>query len=153
MTSGKASYSFTADEKPDKAGIDPLLLLIDRVPDDNMTEVTIQPRTGSRLKLWVPSSRVRCEKWGPTTLPANQESKTRASFCMEKIIASGWAPPFEKPEREGALRWKMSTPLKRTRHLIPIHDPTISLNSIAREDYDRRTICHERAVRTLLKNG
>ena len=32
-----------ADEKPDKAGIDPLLLLIDRVPDDNMIEVTIQP--------------------------------------------------------------------------------------------------------------
>ena len=43
MTSGKASYSFTADEKPDKAGIDPLLLLIDRVPDDNMVEVTVQP--------------------------------------------------------------------------------------------------------------
>jgi hypothetical protein len=43
MTGGKASYSFTTDEKPDKAGIDPLLLLIDRVPDDNMAEVTVQP--------------------------------------------------------------------------------------------------------------
>ncbi len=43
MTTGKATYSFTTDEKPDKAGIDPLLLLIDRVPDDNMVEVTIQP--------------------------------------------------------------------------------------------------------------
>jgi len=43
MTTGKATYSFTTDEKPDKAGIDPLLLLIDRVPDDNMVEVTVQP--------------------------------------------------------------------------------------------------------------
>ena len=45
------------------------------------------------------------------------------------------------------------TPLTSTRQLIPIHDPTISLNSIAREDYDRRAICHERTVRTSLKNG
>jgi len=36
---------------------------------------------------------------------------------------------------------------------ISIHDPTISLNSIAREDYDRRTIGHKRAVRASLKNG
>jgi hypothetical protein len=27
--------------KPDKAGIDPLLLLIDRVPDDNLKKVDI----------------------------------------------------------------------------------------------------------------
>jgi hypothetical protein len=43
MITGKTTYSFTTDEKPDKAGIDPLLLLIDRVPDDNMVEVTVQP--------------------------------------------------------------------------------------------------------------
>jgi hypothetical protein len=43
MTSGKASYSFTTDEAPAKAGIDPLLLLIDRVPDDNLVEVTVPP--------------------------------------------------------------------------------------------------------------
>jgi len=27
---------------PDKAGIDPLLLLVDRVPDDNLAKVTVQ---------------------------------------------------------------------------------------------------------------
>jgi hypothetical protein len=43
MTSGKATYSFSTDEMPAKAGIDPLLLLIDRVPDDNLVEVTVQP--------------------------------------------------------------------------------------------------------------
>jgi ABC-2 type transport system permease protein len=43
MTSGKASYSFSTDETPAKAGIDPLLLLIDRVPNDNLVEVTVQP--------------------------------------------------------------------------------------------------------------
>ena len=43
MASGKGTYTFTTDELPAKAGIDPLLLLIDRVPDDNMVEVTIQP--------------------------------------------------------------------------------------------------------------
>jgi hypothetical protein len=37
--------------------------------------------------------------------------------------------------------------------LIPIHDLTISLNFIAREDYDRRAICYERTVRTSLKSG
>jgi ABC-2 type transport system permease protein len=43
MTGGKATYSFSTDEMPAKAGIDPLLLLIDRVPDDNLVEVTVQP--------------------------------------------------------------------------------------------------------------
>jgi hypothetical protein len=43
MTTGKASYSFTTDEVPAKAGIDPLLLLVDRVPDDNLVEVTVEP--------------------------------------------------------------------------------------------------------------
>jgi hypothetical protein len=72
---------------------------------------------------------------------------------MEKDHRFGLGPQLSKNPKEGAPLWKMSTPLKSTRHLIPIHDPTISLHSIAREDYDRRTICHERAVRTLLKNG
>jgi ABC-2 type transport system permease protein len=43
MTTGKASYRFTTDEKPAKAGIDPLLLLVDRVPDDNLVEVSVEP--------------------------------------------------------------------------------------------------------------
>jgi ABC-2 type transport system permease protein len=42
MHSGKAAYTFVTDTVPDKAGIDPLLLLIDRVPDDNLHAVTIQ---------------------------------------------------------------------------------------------------------------
>lgn len=41
MKSGPATYTFTVDEAPDKAGIDPFLLLIDRVPDDNTKTVAI----------------------------------------------------------------------------------------------------------------
>jgi hypothetical protein len=42
MTTGKGTYKFTTDTLPDKAGIDPLLLLVDRVPDDNLAKVTVQ---------------------------------------------------------------------------------------------------------------
>ena len=42
MTTGKGTYTFTTDVLPDKAGIDPLLLLVDRVPDDNLAKVTVQ---------------------------------------------------------------------------------------------------------------
>jgi len=41
MKSGKAQYKFVVNEEPEKAGIDPLRLLIDRVPSDNMKKVTI----------------------------------------------------------------------------------------------------------------
>jgi ABC-2 type transport system permease protein len=41
MKSGKASYQFVVAEEPEKAGIDPFLLLIDRVPDDNLKPVDI----------------------------------------------------------------------------------------------------------------
>jgi len=41
MKSGEGTYTFTVDEAPDKAGIDPFLLLIDRVPDDNTKTVEI----------------------------------------------------------------------------------------------------------------
>ncbi len=41
MQTGAATYTFTVDEAPDKAGIDPFLLLIDRVPDDNTKTVDI----------------------------------------------------------------------------------------------------------------
>ena len=41
MTARKGTYTFTTDTLPDKAGIDPLLLLVDRVPDDNMAKVTV----------------------------------------------------------------------------------------------------------------
>ena len=41
MKSGKGQYKFVVDQEPEKAGIDPFRLLIDRVPDDNMKKVTI----------------------------------------------------------------------------------------------------------------
>ena len=41
MKGGKCTYRFTVDEIPDKAGIDPFLLLIDRVPDDNTKNVDV----------------------------------------------------------------------------------------------------------------
>ena len=39
MTGKQGTYTFVTDAKPDKAGIDPLLLLIDRIPDDNLKKV------------------------------------------------------------------------------------------------------------------
>jgi len=40
ITTARNSYSFTTDTLPEKAGIDPLLLLVDRVPEDNLATVT-----------------------------------------------------------------------------------------------------------------
>lgn len=41
MTGTHGVYTFVTDTMPDKAGINPLLLLIDRVPDDNLKKVDI----------------------------------------------------------------------------------------------------------------
>ncbi len=41
MTGKAGTYSFVTDSLPDKAGIDPLLLLVDRVPDDNLKKVDL----------------------------------------------------------------------------------------------------------------
>jgi aminopeptidase N len=41
MTGTHGTYTFRTDSLPDKAGIDPLLLLIDRVPDDNLKKVEL----------------------------------------------------------------------------------------------------------------
>ncbi len=41
MTAARGTYTFVVDELPDKAGIDPFLLLIDRIPDDNMKSVDV----------------------------------------------------------------------------------------------------------------
>jgi len=41
MKSGKGQYKFTVDQEPEKAGIDPFRLMIDRLPEDNMKKVTI----------------------------------------------------------------------------------------------------------------
>lgn len=40
-TEAKGAYTFTVGELPDTAGIDPLSLLIDRIPDDNLKKVEI----------------------------------------------------------------------------------------------------------------
>jgi ABC-2 type transport system permease protein len=40
MKSGKAQFQFVVAEEPEKAGIDPFRLLIDRLPDDNMKKVS-----------------------------------------------------------------------------------------------------------------
>jgi ABC-type transport system involved in multi-copper enzyme maturation permease subunit len=42
VTAAKGIYRFTVNQPPDKAGIDPLLLMIDRVPDDNLKSVTVE---------------------------------------------------------------------------------------------------------------
>ena len=39
MTGGKSTWSFVSPALPDKAGIDPLALLVDRVPDDNLKTI------------------------------------------------------------------------------------------------------------------
>jgi hypothetical protein len=39
MTGTHGSYTFVCKVMPDKAGIDPLLLLVDRIPDDNLKAV------------------------------------------------------------------------------------------------------------------
>ncbi len=41
MKGGRCTFHFTVDELPEKAGIDPFLLLIDRQPDDNTKDVEI----------------------------------------------------------------------------------------------------------------
>lgn len=41
MRGGRATYHFTVDEKPDQAGIDPFLMLVDRVPKDNLKNVEV----------------------------------------------------------------------------------------------------------------
>ena len=37
----RSTYTFTTGELPDQAGVDPFLLLIDRIPDDNTKKVTL----------------------------------------------------------------------------------------------------------------
>jgi hypothetical protein len=41
ITQRNSTFTFTTDSLPEKAGIDPFALLIDRVPDDNVKEVTV----------------------------------------------------------------------------------------------------------------
>jgi hypothetical protein len=41
MTSGKHKFMFVTKDAPAKAGIDPLAMLVDRVPDDNLKKVDV----------------------------------------------------------------------------------------------------------------
>ena len=41
MTQNKSKYTFTTAQLPEKAGIDPFMLLIDRIPDDNTMDVEL----------------------------------------------------------------------------------------------------------------
>ena len=41
ITNNKSTYTFTTADLPDEAGVDPFLLLIDRIPDDNTKKVTL----------------------------------------------------------------------------------------------------------------
>ncbi|MGB7987098.1 MAG: M1 family aminopeptidase [Terracidiphilus sp.] len=41
MTGTQGIYTFVTSELPEKAGVDPLLLLVDRLPDDNLKKVEI----------------------------------------------------------------------------------------------------------------
>ena len=41
ITQTRSSYAFTTGELPDQAGVDPFLLLVDRIPDDNTKKVNL----------------------------------------------------------------------------------------------------------------
>jgi ABC-type transport system involved in multi-copper enzyme maturation permease subunit len=45
ITQQKSSFTFVTDELPEQAGIDPFLLLIDRIPDDNTKKVEVHEVT------------------------------------------------------------------------------------------------------------
>jgi ABC-2 type transport system permease protein len=40
LAQARSSHTFTVGELPEKAGVDPFLLLVDRIPDDNMKNVS-----------------------------------------------------------------------------------------------------------------
>jgi len=42
VTKNQGTYTFTTNELPEEAGIDPFLLLVDRIPDDNTKRVTLE---------------------------------------------------------------------------------------------------------------
>src|SRR5215471_18977108 len=50
LTGNKSTHTFTVAELPYQAGVDPFVLLIDRVPDDNVKQVTISTATTAAAK-------------------------------------------------------------------------------------------------------
>jgi ABC-2 type transport system permease protein len=45
-----STFTFTTAQLPDKAGIDPFALLIDRIPDDNVKSVTLEPARQAQVQ-------------------------------------------------------------------------------------------------------
>jgi ABC-2 type transport system permease protein len=45
VAEARSTHTFTVDELPDEAGVDPFLLLIDRIPDDNVKKVSLAKGT------------------------------------------------------------------------------------------------------------
>ena len=50
LTGTKSTHTFTVDGTPYEAGVDPFMLLIDRVPDDNVKQVNITNVTTTAAK-------------------------------------------------------------------------------------------------------
>ena len=48
MTERTSTYTFLTNSLPDKAGVDPFSLLIDRVPDDSTKSVSLNPPGNTR---------------------------------------------------------------------------------------------------------
>jgi hypothetical protein len=42
ITQRNSTFTFTTAQLPEKAGVDPFALLIDRIPDDNVKNVTLE---------------------------------------------------------------------------------------------------------------
>ncbi len=47
LTTSRSTQSFVSEELPEQAGVDPFLLLIDRVPDDNVKKTTLVTTTAA----------------------------------------------------------------------------------------------------------
>jgi ABC-2 type transport system permease protein len=50
ITQRASTFTFTTTQLPEKAGIDPFALLIDRIPDDNMRNVTIESKPAQQAQ-------------------------------------------------------------------------------------------------------
>ena len=50
ITQRDSTFTFTTAQLPEKAGIDPFALLIDRIPDDNVKNVTLQSRPAQQAQ-------------------------------------------------------------------------------------------------------
>jgi hypothetical protein len=48
ITQRNSTFTFRTAQQPEKAGIDPFALLIDRIPDDNVKDVTLKSAPGQQ---------------------------------------------------------------------------------------------------------